>query len=92
MTRNTKVSLTVVAVVVVVVGALLLIIRPGGGPEVRGAQDGAPRSAPPSALVRPDSHRLSGAVNGKVTVVEFLDMECEAWNGATRMSRTGRRS
>ena len=30
------------------------------------------------ALVRPDSHRLSTAADGKTTVVEFLDFECES--------------
>ena len=41
-----------------------------------GVPDPAP--IPAELLVRPDSHRLSAAPDGKVTVVEFLDLECEA--------------
>ncbi|WP_285662914.1 thioredoxin domain-containing protein [Actinorhabdospora filicis] len=29
-------------------------------------------------LVRPDSHKLTSATDGKATLVEFLDFECEA--------------
>ncbi|CRK55335.1 Periplasmic thiol:disulfide interchange protein DsbA [Alloactinosynnema sp. L-07] len=81
MTRNAKVSVTVVAVVVAVVGALLLLNRPerGYSPEEAGA---APPTAPASVLVRPDSHKLSEATDGKVTIVEFLDLECEACGAA----------
>lgn len=69
MTSNTKISLAVLAVVVAVVGALVLLSRP---------ETGAASVAPASVLVRPDSHRLSVAADGKVTVVEFLDLECAA--------------
>ncbi|WP_433797639.1 DsbA family protein [Actinoplanes sp. CA-252034] len=34
------------------------------------------------AAVRDDSHRLNTAADGKVTVVEFLDFECEACGAA----------
>ncbi|MET0135162.1 MAG: thioredoxin domain-containing protein [Kibdelosporangium sp.] len=73
MTRNLKVSLTVVAVVVAVAGLLLSLNRP---------DDPAPQAGAAPALVRPDSHRLSTAADGKVTVVEFLDLECEACGAA----------
>ncbi|MGH3927063.1 MAG: DsbA family protein, partial [Pseudonocardiaceae bacterium] len=66
MTKNTKISLTVLAVLVAVVGAVVLLNRPEAGP-------GGSLTAPASVLVRPDSHRLSSAADGKVTVVEFLD-------------------
>jgi protein-disulfide isomerase len=33
-------------------------------------------------VVRDDSHRISTAADGKVTVVEFLDFECEACGAA----------
>jgi protein-disulfide isomerase len=36
------------------------------------------QSAQATQVVRDDSHRLSTAADGKVTVVEFLDFECEA--------------
>ncbi|UUV35875.1 DsbA family protein [Amycolatopsis roodepoortensis] len=83
MTPNTKASLTVAAVVVVVAAALILLTRPDRPAEVTQAgPEGAAPTAPASVLVRPDSHRLSTAADGKVTVVEFLDLECEACGAA----------
>ena len=78
MTTNTKISLAVLAVVAAAVGALVLLSRPAAGPGA--ASSSAPASA--SVLVRPDSHRLSTAADGKVTVVEFLDLECESCGAA----------
>lgn len=75
MNRNLKISLAIVATVAVVVAVLVLVARPGETPAATGA-------APASVLVRPDSHRLSIAPDGKVTVVEFLDLECEACGAA----------
>ncbi|SDT07816.1 DsbA family protein [Actinoplanes derwentensis] len=40
------------------------------------------KSAEATQVVRDDSHRLSTAADGKVTVVEFLDFECEACGAA----------
>ncbi|MFC0111346.1 DsbA family protein [Kibdelosporangium aridum] len=71
MTSNTKISLTVLAVIAVVVTGILLLNR-SETPQPTSA------TAPAAQLVRPDSHRLSTAADGKVTVVEFLDLECEA--------------
>ncbi|MGV2387068.1 MAG UNVERIFIED_CONTAM: hypothetical protein LOD86_17635, partial [Thermobifida fusca] len=51
--------------------AVVLVANRSNEPAVSGAQAA-------QALVRPDSHRLSTAADGKVTVVEFLDFECEA--------------
>ena len=73
MTRNLKLSLGLVTAFALVVVVLLVSSR-GGGPG--SVQDGATGTA--SATVRPDSHRLSVAADGKVTFVEFLDFECEA--------------
>ncbi|MBP2329732.1 protein-disulfide isomerase [Kibdelosporangium banguiense] len=80
MTSNTKISLTVLAVVAVVVTGILLLNRPDTPPNT-GSQAQQP-NAPAAQLVRPDSHRLSNAADGKVTVVEFLDLECEACGAA----------
>ncbi|OXM55687.1 disulfide bond formation protein DsbA [Amycolatopsis thailandensis] len=80
MTKNTKVSLTVVAVVVAVVAALLVFTT--RGEDAPAAQADAPPVVPASILVRPDSHRLSDPAGAKVTVVEFLDLECEACGAA----------
>ncbi|MBB5857839.1 DsbA family protein [Amycolatopsis umgeniensis] len=83
MTKNAKVSLTVVAVVVAVVAALLVFTKLGEDtPAAQPGGDGAPPAVPASILVRPDSHRLSDPAGAKVTVVEFLDLECEACGAA----------
>ncbi|MCP3802528.1 DsbA family protein [Allokutzneria sp. A3M-2-11 16] len=79
MTKNAKITLGVVAAVVIAVAAFVLIPR-GGSPQVSG---GAPTTSevprvPMDVLVRPDSHKISSAADGKATMVEFLDFECEA--------------
>lgn len=83
MTKNAKVSLTVVAVVVAVVAALLIFTNlDKDAPLAQVGEQGAPSTAPASILIRPDSHRLSEPAGSKVTVVEFLDLECEACGAA----------
>lgn len=72
MNPNTKISLIVLVVVTAVVGAVVMLNRP----------DNQSTPAAASVLVRPDSHRLSTAADGKVTVVEFLDLECESCGAA----------
>ncbi|AWZ10300.1 MULTISPECIES: thioredoxin domain-containing protein [unclassified Streptomyces] len=81
MTKNLKISLGLVALVLAVVAALLLANRsPDAAPAGDGTGTGEAAAA--SVLVRPDSHRLSTAKDGKVTVVEFLDLECESCRAA----------
>ncbi|GAA4196107.1 hypothetical protein GCM10022252_42940 [Streptosporangium oxazolinicum] len=70
--RNLAVTAAVVGAVVVVLAAFVLISRIGGG----GATDAV--AAGESRLVRADSHKVQSAADGKVTLVEFLDFECEA--------------
>ncbi|WP_308125960.1 DsbA family protein [Nonomuraea ceibae] len=70
--RNVTVSVTVIGVFVLAVAVLFAFGRPG--PE---AVEQAGLSAGESQLVRADSHRLQSAADGKVTLVEFLDFECE---------------
>ncbi|MGW0481753.1 DsbA family protein [Nonomuraea sp. NPDC003214] len=70
--RNVTVSVTVIGVFVLAVAVLFAFGRPG--PE---AVEQASLSAGESQLVRADSHRLQSAADGKVTLVEFLDFECE---------------
>ncbi|WP_354950074.1 thioredoxin domain-containing protein [Amycolatopsis sp. NPDC006131] len=83
MTPNTKVTLTVLGVVAAVVAAIVLLNRPDTPTTAaQTGSDGAPPTALASVLVRPDSHRLSTAADNKVTVVEFLDLECEACRAA----------
>lgn len=67
---------TRIAIVIGAVAALLF----GGGFAYQSvtAPEPADASEAKSLVVRPDSHRLSEADDGKVTLVEFLDFECEA--------------
>jgi protein-disulfide isomerase len=65
---NVKISAALVAVFAVAL-AVFGVVRAQGG------DDGLP--AANAAVVREDSHRLSSAADGRVTLVEFLDFECE---------------
>lgn len=86
MTKNLKATL------IILLGATALVLvavvaRPGAPASEPGSASSAPvgeANPAPAALVsadvlvRSDSHRLSTAPDGKVTLVEFLDFECEA--------------
>jgi len=65
---NLKISAALVAVFAVALAVFGVVRAQGGG-------DGLP--AANAAVVREDSHRLSSAPDGRVTLVEFLDFECE---------------
>ncbi|MEU8663903.1 thioredoxin domain-containing protein [Actinoplanes philippinensis] len=67
MSTNLKATLTVLGAALAV---LLLIVI------VDLTEPGSPAGA--ATAVRDDSHRLNTAADGKVTVVEFLDFECES--------------
>lgn len=68
MSANLKISAALVAVFVVGL-AIFGVVRTQG--------DDDPTAAT-AAVVREDSHRLSTAEDGRVTLVEFLDFECES--------------
>ncbi|WP_371786499.1 DsbA family protein [Streptosporangium subroseum] len=74
--KNVVISLVVIGAFAVVVAALFAIniFRSGAG--------NADAAAGESRFVRADSHRLQTAQDGKVTLVEFLDFECEACRAA----------
>ncbi|NNM47332.1 thioredoxin domain-containing protein [Knoellia koreensis] len=82
MKRNVLVSGVIVALFVGVIGAVLAFApdRGSGGPGGGGGGGGGAVDA--ATLVRENSHRLQTAADGKVTVVEFLDFECEACRAA----------
>lgn len=85
MKRNTVISVVLAAVFVGVILAALQLTRPGNA-------DAESNSANPSSvttggttagrLIRQDSHYLQTVSDGKVTLVEFLDFECESCRAA----------
>ncbi|GAB3693119.1 thioredoxin domain-containing protein [Saccharopolyspora sp. ID03-671] len=81
MTTNLKLSVLVATVATIVVAVLLVATRPSG-PSGQVAEPAPSAPVPAEVLVRPDSHKLSTAPDGAVTVVEFLDLECEACRAA----------
>lgn len=81
MTRNAKISLTMLGVFVVVLVVALLVNRPASpAPSAAGATSGAVQGPTAGAVpvVREDTHLLTTAEDGRVTLVEFLDFECES--------------
>ncbi|ASR37046.1 disulfide bond formation protein DsbA [Prauserella marina] len=71
----TIMGVAAVAVATVLVATLLIVTRPDDAPA---ESEQRPPPIPAEVLVRQDSHRLSIAEDGKATLVEFLDFECEA--------------
>jgi protein-disulfide isomerase len=81
MTKNLKVTITVAVVAVAVLVLVLLVNRPSTpSPESAQVPEGSTVSS--QVLVRENSHRLSTADDGRVTLVEFLDFECESCGAA----------
>lgn len=75
MSRANKIAIAFYLVAGLVFGAAI----------VYGIVQGGGKASPAEAaetVVRDDSHRLSTADDGKVTLVEFLDFECEACGAA----------
>jgi protein-disulfide isomerase len=70
-----RITLVVILLAVVVVAGIVIY-------EVSKPSQAATGAAQSSAVVRDDSHRLSTAEDDKVTLVEFLDFECEACRAA----------
>jgi protein-disulfide isomerase len=87
MNRNVVLTVGLVIAAAITLVVALTVTRSSttsaatGGPA-GGAPSGPVAVAPVDVLVRPDSHRLSTAPDGKVTFVEFLDFECEACRAA----------
>ncbi|MFD4673239.1 DsbA family protein [Lentzea sp. NPDC058450] len=85
MTKNARISLIIIATVVVVVGGFILMSRltTPAQPQAGTTRAAGPvAAAPADLLVRPDSHKLNDVPNAKVTLVEFLDFECESCRAA----------
>ncbi|MGW0114726.1 MULTISPECIES: DsbA family protein [unclassified Nocardia] len=73
--RRTRILTTLATVLVIVVGAVVLA---AARTDDRAPVPGAAATDQPAMAVRPDSHRLSDPAGARVTLVEFLDFECEA--------------
>ncbi len=70
-----RITLVVILLAIVVVVGIVVY-------EVSKSSQAPTDAARSSAVVRADSHRLSTAADDKVTLVEFLDFECEACRAA----------
>ncbi|MER5967714.1 thioredoxin domain-containing protein [Streptomyces sp. NPDC002057] len=66
-------ALVLVVALAVAFGSFLLF-RPDPG----GGADALPEAATDARVVRDDSHRLTDPARSRITVVEFLDFECES--------------
>jgi protein-disulfide isomerase len=78
MTTNLKITLGIAAVMAAIVTVIAVFGDFGTRSAGSAADANVGRSASVDALVREDSHTLSTAADGKVTLVEFLDFECES--------------
>ncbi|MEU8001482.1 thioredoxin domain-containing protein [Catellatospora sp. NPDC049111] len=75
---NTKIAIGAAGVVLFLITAIAVFARTDS-PAAQPASGDGPAAA---SMVREDSHILDTAADGKVTVVEFLDFECEACGAA----------
>jgi protein-disulfide isomerase len=75
MTKQSKIAILVGLVAMAVFGGALVYNN-------LAAPEPADASERKNVTVRADSHKLSTAEDGKVTLVEFLDFECEACRAA----------
>lgn len=74
MTRNIRLTLAAVVALILVAVVVLAVNRRDAIPSAETTGG----TVEPTVLVREDSHRLTSAPDGRVTLVEFLDFECEA--------------
>src|ERR1700754_1769165 len=82
MNRNVVLTVGLVVAAAITLVVALTVTRSPTTNTADGGASSAPVAVAPDVLVRPDSHRLSTATDGKVTFVEFLDFECEACRAA----------
>ncbi|MEV0649638.1 thioredoxin domain-containing protein [Phytomonospora sp. NPDC050363] len=71
MSTNLKMTIGLIAAAIIAIGVTVVLSNSG-------ESTAASTSPTDERLVRPDSHKLSTAADGKVTLVEFLDFECES--------------
>ncbi|GAA0581678.1 thioredoxin domain-containing protein [Kribbella sandramycini] len=80
MNTNTRLSIGIAAAFVVVAGILLTVNATRD--DTSSGTTAAAQTDRHERLVRPDSHKLDVAADGKATFVEFLDFECESCRAA----------
>lgn len=68
--KETKILIAIIAAIVVGMIGLFVITN--------NVSTDQPKTSDTATLVKDDSHKLSTASDKKVTIVEFLDFECEA--------------
>jgi protein-disulfide isomerase len=83
--RRATLLIVTAAVVAIVAGVMVVVALTSRGSGTAAEEDPFALSTPanppaqgPTPMVRDDSHVLGPAGDGKVTMVEFLDFECEA--------------
>lgn len=74
-TRNLAATAVIASVVLGVIAVFAVVQAVNEG-------DTADASSGPAQVLRSDSHRLDEAPDGRATLVEFLDFECEACGAA----------
>lgn len=79
---NARISLGIATAFAVVLGVLLAVNAANSDAEPTPPSAAAADVDRHERLVRPDSHKLDVAPDGKVTFVEFLDFECESCRAA----------
>lgn len=77
-TRFGRTFLTAVVIVLIAVVAVFVLIDSDGG----SGSTALPEAAGPAQIIRDSSHRLNDLPNPAVTLVEFLDFECEGCRAA----------
>ena len=82
MRRNTIISAVLAAVFVGVVLVALQLSSSGPADAETTARGPGGTATAQGRLVRDDSHRLQNVPDGRVTLVEFLDFECESCRAA----------
>lgn len=83
MTRSARIGITsgIIAGVVVLIVVIAVIIRLSTPNTTNPTAAGDTTTSPPAPLVRDGTHILGTPGTSGVTVVEFLDFECEACGG-----------
>lgn len=84
MSTNARISIGIAAAFVLVAGILLAVNATNGSDSTTSSNTtgAAADTDRHERLVRPDSHKLGVAAEGKATFVEFLDFECESCRAA----------